>query len=69
MNGEQLLAALRQYGLTKIDTIKFLREQCGFELNRAKEFVHFSETWADLRSSDDAFHEALQQRGRKEKDS
>ena len=59
MDGDELLAALRQYGLTKVDTIRFLREHCGFELARAKEIVHLIQTWVDARSSDDAFHEAL----------
>jgi hypothetical protein len=36
-----------------------LAEALGIELAEAKELVHFSATWADVRAKDEKFHEVL----------
>jgi ribosomal protein L7/L12 len=56
---EDLMAFLRAEGCSKIDTILVLREIQDLSLGKAKELVHLSRTWADVREKDDTFHEAL----------
>lgn len=54
---ESFLQALRAQGATKIESIRALRRSAKISLAEAKEAAHFSQTWADVRESDDRFHE------------
>lgn len=54
---EDLVAALRADGFTKIDCIRVAVELLRIPLAEAKRIVHFSPVWIDCRASDDAFHE------------
>jgi hypothetical protein len=54
---EDLVAALRAAGFTKIDCIRVAVELLRLPLAEAKRIVHFSPTWSDRRADDDAFHE------------
>jgi ribosomal protein L7/L12 len=56
---EPTIAHLRAEGFSKIDSIKELRNRLGIPLGDAKEFVHYSPTWADRRKSDDEFHKLV----------
>ena len=56
---EEIIAFLRAEGCEKTRTIAILAEALGIELAEAKELVHFSATWADVRAKDEKFHEVL----------
>jgi len=58
---DQFLDELRQRGAFQIESIKAVRNFAKVDLGKAKEIVHFSKTWADLRESSEALHEALYQ--------
>jgi hypothetical protein len=60
LDDEGLLEYLRRSGQSRMDAIRALVELRGLSLARAKETVHFSRTWADLRESAEEFHEFLQ---------
>jgi len=54
----ELIGAMRDAGLSIIPSIKLLVRFYGLPFGEAKAAVHFSETWADCRKSNDALHEA-----------
>ena len=56
---EELVSYLRNQGCFKIDSIAILREALGIGLGEAKELVHCSATWRDVREADDDFHDRL----------
>jgi uncharacterized protein YPO0396 len=56
---EGLIAYLRSAGCWKIDSIAILRETLGISLSDAKQLVHRSSTWRDLRGQDDALHDEI----------
>ncbi len=60
-NMDQFLDELRRRGAFQIESIKAVRKFAKVDLGKAKEIVHFSKTWADLRESSEALHEALYQ--------
>ena len=53
---EELVAALRGEGFTKIDSIRVAVDLLRLPLSEAKRLVHLSPAWSDLRTRDDAFH-------------
>jgi ribosomal protein L7/L12 len=57
----QFLDELRRRGAFQIESIKAVRKYAKVNLGQAKEIVHFSKTWADLRESSEALHEAAYQ--------
>jgi ribosomal protein L7/L12 len=57
----QFLDELRRRGAFQIESIKAVRKYAKVNLGQAKEIVHFSKTWADLRENSEALHEALYQ--------
>ncbi len=57
--GEAFLSKLREAGASKIESIQVLRQVAGMSLDRSKEFVHLSPTWADRRDNDDSFHNGV----------
>jgi hypothetical protein len=57
---EQLVSLLRARGCSKVESIAVLARAVGIPLGNAKEIVHFSETWADVRERDDSFHVSLE---------
>lgn len=62
-DGENIEAAikfLRDDGCSKIQSISVLAESHGIGLAKAKEAVHLSSTWHDFRSSDEHFHDELE---------
>jgi hypothetical protein len=58
---EEIIAFLRAEGCQKTETIGLITEALGIALARAKEIVHFSASWADVRERDEKFHETLVQ--------
>jgi len=50
---EEVLASLRSEGATIVDCLKVVREVEGVRLGRAKEIVDSSDTWADVRESNE----------------
>jgi len=50
---EEVLASLRSEGATIVDSVKVVREVEGVRLGRAKEIVDSSDTWADVRESNE----------------
>jgi ribosomal protein L7/L12 len=58
---EQFLAELRRRGAFQVESIQAVRKFAKVNLGQAKEIVHFSKTWADMRESSEALHEALYQ--------
>ena len=57
---EKLLRFFRENGATPIDSIKMLRDVKGLSLADAKQTLHYSITWADLRGESERLHEALE---------
>jgi hypothetical protein len=58
---EGLIAFLREQGCSKIDSIVALSAALRLDLGRAKELVHCSEAWRDMRESDNQLHEEFAQ--------
>lgn len=59
---EEVMQALRDDGLNKIQSIKMLSDLGVAKLGEAKRLVHFSRTWADRKANDEAIwdeHESL----------
>jgi ribosomal protein L7/L12 len=56
-DNEEVMSYLRSQGCSKIDSIAVLRKVLKISLKDAKELVHCSTTWQDVRYKDDAFHE------------
>lgn len=62
-NGESLegvLVFLRASGCSKIDSMAVIIKVYDMALPQAKEIVHLSRAWSDIRLSDDRFHEAIE---------
>jgi hypothetical protein len=53
---EDLVAALRAAGFTKIDCIRVAIDLLRLPLSEAKRLIHLSPAWSDVRTRDDAFH-------------
>ena len=58
-HAEEVMAFLRAEGCGKTKTIAVMADALGIGLAKAKELVHFSATWADVREKDETFHEML----------
>ena len=56
---EAVLAYMREYGLSKGQSIRVVVETVGKSLSEAKNLVHSSETWSDVRMRDEKFHDEL----------
>jgi hypothetical protein len=56
----ELIAAMRDAGISIVPSIKLLARFYGLSSSDAKSAVHFSETWADCRESNDALHDAAE---------
>lgn len=57
---EDILRFLRERGCSKTLTIVVLPSIFGCDSREAKRIVHFSETWADTKESDEQFHENVE---------
>jgi len=70
-SNEDLLRLFRQEEASMMDSVKLIRQLNAVSLKRAQEIVHFSETWADQRESQehlqDLLAEALKKLGQPEK--
>ena len=53
------LSFLRGSGHSKVQSMRILVEELGFDLLQAKEVVHRSAAWRDLAARDEKFHEKL----------
>ncbi len=60
---EDIVAFLRDQGCSKVESITVLARAFDVELNDAKEIVHLSKAWSDVRERDDCFHQTLDQSG------
>jgi ribosomal protein L7/L12 len=56
---EELIAEMRKFGCSKIESIKLLMGVQGISLGQAKQLVHDSPTWRDRKDSDEQFQEGL----------
>ncbi|HET7489285.1 MAG TPA: hypothetical protein VFJ85_15240 [Acidimicrobiales bacterium] len=56
---DAILAVLRAEGFSKIDCVKATVDQLRLPLGEAKRIVHDSDAWADIRDSDEAWHDSL----------
>lgn len=56
---EAILEVLRAEGFSKVDCIKATVEQLRLPLGEAKQIVHDSAAWADVRDGDEVWHESL----------
>jgi hypothetical protein len=52
---ETLLTTLRKRGCTKGESIRILKRLMNIDGGKAKEIVHLSATWGDVRKRDDEF--------------
>ena len=56
---DTVLEQLREEGFSQAQSIKATVERLGVSLAEAKRIVHASAAWADVRSENDSFHQAL----------
>jgi hypothetical protein len=56
---EEIMAFLRAAGCWKLDSIKAMQAVYGLTLSQAKEAVHLSKTWEDMREADNRLHQTL----------
>jgi hypothetical protein len=56
---EDLIRILRFDGFSKVQSVKALVDLSVANLTTAKELIHTSATWADVRKRDDEFHRKL----------
>lgn len=56
---EDVIRFLRSSGCWKTETIIVISKASGIGPAKAKELVHFSETWKDTRSSDEKLQEEM----------
>jgi len=57
---EDIVAFLRAQGCSKVESMTIVARAFGLGLNEAKEIVHLSQAWSDVRSRDDRFHQTLE---------
>lgn len=57
---DQVLEFLRNEGCSKIDSMWLLEDVAGMTGVDAKKAVHFSPVWAEVRTRDEHFHDALE---------
>ena len=57
---DEILEALRNEGLSKVDCIQATVEILRLPLADAKRIVHDSRAWADRRKNDEQFHDVLE---------
>jgi hypothetical protein len=62
---DDALAELRASGASIIECIFAVRSFRGCDLAAAKQVVHFSSAWADMREQHDRFHDELEEALRK----
>lgn len=58
---EQVIAFLRASGLSQVWSAKVLVEVARMPLDDAKDAIHLSPTWADVRSAAEALHDVIEQ--------
>ena len=58
---ETIISLLRESGCHKNDSIRIIRELIGVSLGEAKDIVHFSNAWKDVKERDEAFHDVLEE--------
>ncbi|MBI1199951.1 MAG: hypothetical protein GC203_18995 [Phenylobacterium sp.] len=59
-NKDAAVAYFRSSGLSKVESIGAIAMRFGVGLAEAKNLVHLSPTWDDVRERDEAFHEAIE---------
>jgi hypothetical protein len=57
---EEILAYLRSNGASILESMRILKNVLGLSLAEAKQIVHFSETWSDMRDEHDRIHDVLE---------
>jgi len=57
---ERVISLLRSFEVSKLDTIKAIRNICGASLGDAKKIVNASTTWADTVDGTAHFHDILE---------
>jgi hypothetical protein len=57
---EDVIKFLRQSGCSKALSVGMLSSILACNSHEAKRMVHFSETWADARQSDEQFHAEIE---------
>ena len=56
---EKVLSLLRKSGYSRAQSIKVVMKLMDCGLAEAKQIVHLSSTWSDLRDSTNRFHDSL----------
>jgi ribosomal protein L7/L12 len=56
---EDIISFLRSEGCSKVESIVVIAKLLAVGLDRAKEIVHTSKAWEDVRKQDDRFHASL----------
>jgi hypothetical protein len=57
---EEILDLYRRNGLSILESMQFFKQLTNITLAEAKQAVHFSETWSDVRAEHDRFHAAIE---------
>lgn len=58
---EAVISFLRQQGCSKVETICLIARAESVSLSKAKEWVHGSAVWEDVRERDERIHEVLEE--------
>jgi ribosomal protein L7/L12 len=58
---EEVVALLKRRNVSKVWSAKILSDAAGVSLEEAKDIVHMSRAWADLREEHDRFHDEVEQ--------
>jgi len=57
---EEILELYRQNGLSILESMQLFKQLTNITLAEAKQVVHFSSTWSDLRAEHDRFHATVE---------
>ncbi|MEV5719399.1 hypothetical protein AB0L41_36410 [Amycolatopsis mediterranei] len=58
---DEVLGRLRRGGFSPVDSMRAVRALTGASMAEAKEVVHVSPAWADVRERADDFHRSLEE--------
>ena len=59
---EEIVQFLRSQGCSKVESIVVLAKVLQIEMDKSKEIIHLSSTWADTRSRDESLHKSLEEK-------
>lgn len=65
-SNEEIVSFLRSQGYSKTQSIALVAKALNLSLAQAKELVHDSCAWADVRQRDELFHDAVEKNMKKD---